>query len=135
MTSAEVVGNRPPRRARARIIVPLDGSASSSAELVRALQDARRHDGAVLACAVVDDRADDVEREVARTALADQVARAVAEAGVCGHTELALLDPAVFEALVGAARGGALVVVQDHRRTVLRPAPVRAPVRPIARHA
>jgi hypothetical protein len=134
MTSAEVVGSRPPRRARARLLVPLDGSCAGYAELVRALRDARRRDAVVLACAVVDDRADDVERALARAALEAQVARAAGETGVANHVETALLEPAVFEALTGATRGGALVVVQEDRRTVLRPAAPPARVRPIARH-
>ena len=134
MTSAEVVGSRPSRRARSRIVVALDGTAASSVELVRALRDAARQEGAVLACAVVGRRADDVERAVVEAALEEQVARAVAETGVRGRTETALLDPVVFEALRDTARGGTLVVVQDHRRTVLRPAPPRAAVRPILRH-
>ena len=134
MTSAEVVGSRPPRRARARIVVALDGTAASSAELVRALRDAARQEGSVLACAVVGRRADDVERAVVEAALEEQVARAVAETGVRGRTETALLDPVVFEALCGTARGGTLVVVQENRRTVLRPAPPRAAVRPLTRH-
>ena len=37
--------------------------------LVRALRDAARHEGTVLACAVVDPRADDVERELVRAGL------------------------------------------------------------------
>ena len=38
-------------------------------------------------------------------------------------------------AAAGAAiRGGTLVVVQQHHRTVLRPAPPRAVVRPLTRH-
>ena len=76
----------------------LDGTAASSAELVRALRDAARQEGSVLACAVVGRRADDVERAVAEAALDDQVARAVAETGVRGRTETALLDAVVFEA-------------------------------------
>ncbi|WP_369140954.1 hypothetical protein [Modestobacter versicolor] len=134
MTSAEVVGSRPSRRARARLLVPLDGSAGSTAELVRALRDAARQEGSVLACAVVGARADDVERALARAALEEQVARAVEASGVRGRTEVALLDEAVFEALCATARGGTLVLVQADRRAVLRSAPLRAPVRPIARH-
>ena len=134
MTSAEVVGSRPSRRARSRIVVALDGTAATSAELVRALRDAARQEGSVLAVAVVGRRADDVERGLAEAALADQVAAAVAETGVRGRTETALLDPVVFEALCDTARGGTLVVVQQHHRTVLRPAPPRAVVRPLTRH-
>ncbi|WP_164702984.1 hypothetical protein [Modestobacter sp. KNN46-3] len=134
MTSAEVVGSRVSRRARARLLVPLDGTMASSAELMRALRDAVRQDGSVLACAVIGGRTDDVEREVLRAAVEDQVARAVEATGVRGRTEIALLDAAVFEALCGVARGGTLVVVQENRRTVLRSAAPRAPVRPIARH-
>ncbi|WP_156119056.1 hypothetical protein [Modestobacter caceresii] len=135
MTSAEVVGSRPSRRVRARLLVPLDGTAASSAELARALRDAVRQEGSVLACAVVGARADDVERALIRAALETQVAEVVEAIGVQGHTEIALLDEAVFEALCDVGRGGALVVVQENRRTVLRSAPPREPVRPIVRHA
>jgi hypothetical protein len=135
MTSAELVGSRPSRRAHARLIVALDGTASTSADLVRALRDAARHEGTVLACAVVDPRADDVERELVRAELDVQVGRAVEESGVPDRSEAALLEPAVFEALSGAARGGTLVVVQENHRTVLRCAPVRTPSRPLVRPA
>jgi hypothetical protein len=130
MTSAELVGSRPTRRAHARLIVALDGTAATSAELVRALRDAARQEGTVLACAVVDPRADDVERELVRAGLEEQVCQAVEETGVHGRSETTLLEPAVFEALCGAARGGTLVVVQESHRTVLRCAPVRTPGRP-----
>ena len=135
MTSAELVGSRPSRRAHARLIVALDGTASTSADLVRALRDAARHEGTVLACAVVDPRADDVERELVRAQLDVQVGRAVEESGVPDRSEAALLEPAVFEALSGAARGGTLVVVQENHRTVLRCAPARTPSRPLVRPA
>src|SRR3954453_17872855 len=79
MTSAELVGSRPPRRAHARLIVALDGTAATTAELVRALRDAARHEGTVLACAVVDPRADDAERELVRARLEEQVRRGVDE--------------------------------------------------------
>ena len=135
MTSAELVGSRPPRRTHARLIVPLDGTAATSADLVRALRDAARHEGTVLACAVVDPRADDVERELVRARLEEQVGRAVELAGVHGRCEATLLEPALFEALSGAARGGTIVVVQENHRTVLRCAPVRTPGRPLVRPA
>ena len=135
MTSAELVGSRPSRRAHARLIVALDGTAATSADLVRALRDAARHEGTVLACAVVDPRADDVERELVRAGLEEQVSRAVEESGVHGRSEATLLEPAVYEALSGAARGGTLVVVQESHRTVLRCAPARTPGRaPIRPH-
>jgi hypothetical protein len=135
MTSAELVGSRPSRRAHARLIVPLDGTAATSADLVRALRDAARHEGTVLACAVVDPRADDGVRELVRSALEEQVRRAVEEAGVRGRCEATLLEPAVFEALSGAARGGTIVMVQENHRAVLRCAPVRTPGRPLVRPA
>ena len=133
MTSAEVVGSRPPRRAHTRVIVPLDGTAATSADLVRALRDAARHEGTVLACAVVDPRAADLERDLVRAELEEQVRRAVEVTGGQGRCETTLLEPAVFEALAGAARGGTLVVVQESHRTVLRCAPVRTPGRPLVR--
>jgi hypothetical protein len=135
VTSAELVGRRPSRRARARLIVPLDGTAATSADLVRALRDAARHEGTVLACAVVDPRADDVERELVRAGVEMQVRRAVEETGVHGRSETTLLEPAVFEALCGTARGGTLVVVQQSHRTVLRCASARTPGRPLVRPA
>jgi hypothetical protein len=129
MTSAELVGRRPPRRAHARLIVALDGTAATTADLVRALRDAVRHEGTVLACAVVESRADDVERELVRAGLEAQVSKAAEEAGVQGRCETTLLEPAVFEALCGAARGGTLVVVRESHRSVLRCAPTRTPGR------
>jgi hypothetical protein len=113
--------------------VALDGTAATSADLVRALRDAARHEGTVLACAVVDPRADDLERELVRAGLEAQVSEAVALAGVQDRSETTLLEPAVFEALCGAARGGTLVVVQESHRSVLRCAPVRTPGRPLLR--
>jgi hypothetical protein len=133
MTSAELVGSRPSRRAHARLIVALDGTAATSAELVRALRDAARQEGTVLACAVVGPKADDLERDLVRAELEEQVGRAVEVAGVQGRCETTLLEPAVFEALCGAARGGTLVVVQESHRTVLRCAPVRTAGRPLVR--
>ena len=135
MTSAELVGSRPTRRAHARLIVALDGTAATTAELVRALRDAARHEGTVLACAVVDPRADDLERELVRAGLEAQVSKAVEVAGVPGRCETTLLEPAVFEALCGAARGGTLVVVQESHRSVLRCAPTRTSGRPLVRPA
>jgi hypothetical protein len=135
MTSAELVGSRPSRRAHTRLIVALDGTAETSADLVRALRDAARHEGTVLACAVVDPRADDVERSLVRAGLDVQVSQAVGESGVHGRCEATLLEPAVFDALAGAARGGTLVVVQESHRTVLRCAPARTPGRALVRHA
>lgn len=133
MTSAELVGSRPPRRAHARLIVALDGTVATTTDLVRALRDAARHEGTVLACAVVDPRADDVERALVRAGLEAQVRRSVEESGVQGRCETALLEPAVFEALAGAARGGTLVVVRENHRSVLRCAPVRTPGRALVR--
>src|SRR3954453_19895595 len=104
MTSAELVGSRPTRRARARLIVALDGTAGTTAELGRALRDAARQEGTVLACAVVDPRADDVEREVVRAGLEEQVCQAVEETGVHGRSETPLLGPAVFGACGGGPR-------------------------------
>src|SRR4051794_41883860 len=50
MTSAELVGSRPTRRAHARLIVALDGTAAATAEPVRALRDAAPQGGAGPAC-------------------------------------------------------------------------------------
>jgi hypothetical protein len=135
MTSPEAAGSRPSRRVRPRLIVPVDGTAASSADLVRGLRDAARDEGTVLACAIVDPKADDVERALVRAALEEQVDRAVEQTGIRRHSETALIGPVVFEALCGPARGGALVVVQESRRIVLRPAPLRGHVRPVVRPA
>ncbi|MEU2349842.1 hypothetical protein [Modestobacter sp. NPDC049651] len=135
MTSAEVVGSRQRRRERARLLVVLDGATDGACELARALRDAVRQEGSVLACAVVHPRADEVERELIRAELTAAVARAECATGVHGRTETALLDPTVFEALAATARGGTLVVVQEHRRAVLRSAPPRPPARLLARPA
>ena len=133
MTSAELVGSRPPRRAHARLIVALDGTAATTADLVRRTAARTPTPTTSAPSAPVAPRADDIERELVRGGLEVQVSKAEEEAGVQGHSETTLLEPAVFEALCGAARGGTLVVVQESHRSVLRCAPTRTPGRPLVR--
>lgn len=124
------------RRRPAQLLVAADGSATSTRQLVWALQEAARREAVVLAVAVLAADATEEHRTAAQTLLDAQVLHAVGQTGVHGRTRTALLDPAVFEALTVTAGGADLVVVRPHRTTVLRPAVPRPPARrPLARCA
>ena len=134
----------PPRRERPTLLVALDADPSTSAALVWALREAARREATVLAVSVCADRdADDhlaADRPAADhgarlTELDTRVRAATAEAGVRPRVRTAVLDPHVFEALAGAARGADLVVVGRHGKTLLRPAVPRTQVRRPARPA
>jgi ethanolamine ammonia-lyase small subunit len=123
------------RRKPARLFVAVDGSATSTRQLIWALQEAARRDAIVLAVAVLGADADDGIRDTTRTLLDAQLLHAIGQSGVHGRAQAALLDPQVFEALISAAGGADLVVVRSDRSTVLRPAVHRSPVRrPLARY-
>lgn len=136
----------PPRRERPSLLVAVDDDPSSHATLVWALREAARREATVVAVSVRsepaaddDDGADDRSgaADGARLAeLTDRVRTATADAGVRPRVRTAVLDAAVYEAVAGAARGGDLVVVGRHGKTLLRPAVARAhPVRRIAHPA
>jgi Universal stress protein family len=116
-------------RGPARLLVSVDGSASSTRQLVWALQEAARRQATVLAVAVLDAGADDATRAATRILLEAQLRHATGQTGVHGRAQTALLDPAVYQALTGTAGGADLVVVGPHRTAVLRPATRRPPVR------
>lgn len=124
------------RRPSAQLLVAADGSAATTRQLVWALQEAARREAIVLAVALLDADATEEDCATTRTLLDAQLLHAVAQTGVHGRARTALLDPAVFEALTGAADGGDLVLVRPHRKTVLRPAVPRPPLRrPLVRCA
>jgi hypothetical protein len=130
-TGGDPIGRRVP----ARLLVVVDGSASSTRQLVWALQEAARREAFVLAVAVLDAGADDDVRAATAALVDAQLLHAVGQTGVHGRARAALLDPAVVEALTGAAGGTELVVVHPHRTTVLRPAvPRQLARRTLVRH-
>jgi nucleotide-binding universal stress UspA family protein len=64
------------------------------------------------------------------------VLRAIAETGVHGRTQTAVLERPVFEALAAARSGADLVYVGARGKTLLRQAVPRPPARrPLARGA
>lgn len=117
------------RRRPARLLVAVDGSASSTRQLVWALQEAARRDALVLAVAVIDPDAGTDTRTATHILLEAELLHAIGRTGVHGRSSTALVDPLLYEALTGAAAGADLVVVRPHRKTVLRPAVPR----PVAR--
>ncbi len=135
----------PPRRERPSLLVAVDDDPSSQAALVWTLREAARREATVVAVSVSPGPAVDDDSgggrpgapDGARLAeLTDRVRAATAEAGVRPPVRTAVLDAAVYEALAGAARGGDLVVVGRHGKTLLRPAVARThPVRRIAHPA
>lgn len=123
-------------RESARLLVSVDGSAASTRQLVWALQEAARRDATVLAVALVDADADGDACTAVRTLLDAQLLHAVRQTGVHDRARAALLDSAVYDALTGTTGGADLVMVGPHRKTVLRPAARRPPVRrPLVRCA
>jgi nucleotide-binding universal stress UspA family protein len=124
------------RRGPARLLVAVDGSASSTRQLIWALQEAARREALVLAVAVVDTDADTDTRTATHILLDAELQHAIGQTGVHGRSHTTLVDPLLYEALTGAAggAGGAdLVVVRPHHKTVLRPAlPRPAARRPLA---
>jgi D-arabinose 1-dehydrogenase-like Zn-dependent alcohol dehydrogenase len=117
------------RREPARLLVTVDGSAGSTQQLIWALQEAARREAKVLAVAVLGDEADEATRAATRTLIDAEVRYAAEQTGVHGLARTALVDPLVYDALTAATVGGDLVVIRPHRKTVLRPAVPRAPVR------
>ncbi|SFL77322.1 hypothetical protein [Geodermatophilus ruber] len=118
-----------PRREHPRLLVLVDPTAPVQPELVWALQEAARREATVLAVALLDSGAREDRRIRTLVALDAQLLRAVGQTGVHGRSRTALVDPLVFEAMAATARGGDLVVVRPHSKTVLRPAVPRSTVR------
>jgi nucleotide-binding universal stress UspA family protein len=126
--------SRGTRRERPRLLVAVDGSVAAQHRLVWALQEAARREGVVLAVAVIGTDEPAATRIATRTALQAQVLVAEEQAGVRGRSVTALLEPHVFDALAGTARGSDLVVVGAGRSVVLRPAvPLPPARRPLTR--
>jgi nucleotide-binding universal stress UspA family protein len=135
-----------PRRQNPWLIVEVDGSAAGHGALVWALREAARREASVVAVAVVHapdgDPLDGGGRSlvrahlIARERLEAQVLRAIAETGVHGRTQTAVLERPVFEALAAARSGADLVYVGARGKTLLRQAVPRPPIRrPLARGA
>ena len=135
-----------PRRQNPWLLVEVDGSAAGHGALVWALREAARREATVVAVCVL--RAPDGdplegagralvrEHLAARERLEAQVLRAIAETGVHGRTETAVLERPVFEALAAARSGADLVYVGAQGKTLLRQAVPRPPTRrPLARGA
>ena len=79
-----------------------------------------------MAVALLDSEAPQPQRDALLGTLEAHALCAVGETGVHGRLRTALLDPLVFEALAGTARGGDLVVVRPWGKTLLRHAVPRA---------
>ena len=121
-----------PRRQRPWLLVEVDGSPAGHGALVWSLREAARRDGTVVAVWVVDTAVTDSLGTGSRAALLAQLAlhdrleaqvlRAIAETGVHGRSQSAILARPVFDALTASSRGADLVVVGPGSKTVLRPA-------------
>jgi nucleotide-binding universal stress UspA family protein len=134
-----------PRRQSPWLLVEVDGTPATYGALVWALREAARREATVVALAVLDAPDDDpfgsASRALARAHSAAhdrvqaQLLRAIAETGVHGRSRSAVLDRPVLDALTAAGRGGDLVVVSAHGKTLLRQAVPRPPSRRLARGA
>jgi nucleotide-binding universal stress UspA family protein len=134
-----------PRRQNPWLVVEVDGSAAGHGALVWALREAARREATVVAVGVLDAPDGDPLAGADRTALRSQldvhdrleaqVLRAIAETGVHGRSQTALLPRPVFDALAAAARGADLVFVGAGSKTLLRQAVPRPPSRRLARGA
>jgi nucleotide-binding universal stress UspA family protein len=134
-----------PRRQNPWLVVEVDGSPAAHGALVWALREAARREATVVAVTVLDEpdghplagagRGQTRAHLAARDQLEARVLRAIAETGVHGRSRTAVLDRAVFDALMAATRGADLVVVGARGKTVLRPAVPRPPARRLARGA
>lgn len=134
-----------PRRRSPWLLVEVDGSAPAYGGLVWALREAARREATVVAVAVLDPPGGDPLDGTARVPghvhaqaqdrLEAQVLRAIAETGVHGRTQTAVLARPIYEALTAAARGADLVVVGAAGKSLLRQAVPRPPQRRLARGA
>ncbi|HEV7188525.1 MAG TPA: universal stress protein [Blastococcus sp.] len=152
-TSARAQGVEPlrlppllPRRQNPWLLVEVDGSAAGHGALVWALREAARREATVVAVCVLHapdgDPFEGPGRALVRAHVAAherleaQVLRAIAETGVHGRAQTAVLERPVFEALAAARSGADLVYVGARGKTLLRQAVPRPPVRrPLARGA
>jgi nucleotide-binding universal stress UspA family protein len=134
-----------PRRQNPWLVVEVDGSVATHGALVWALREAARREATVVAVAVLDGPDEhplgDVDRSrlraqfAAHDRLEAQVLRAIAETGVHGRSQTAVVPRPVFDALSAAARGADLVFVGAGSKTLLRQAVPRPPSRRLARGA
>jgi nucleotide-binding universal stress UspA family protein len=135
-----------PRRQNPWLLVEVDGSAAGHGGLVWALREAARREATVVAVCVLHapdgDPLEGAGRSLVRAHLAAHerleahVLRAIAETGVHGRTQTAVLERPVFEALAAARSGADLVYVGARGKTLLRQAVPRPPARrPLARGA
>ena len=135
-----------PRRQNPWLLVEVDGSPAGHGALVWALREAARREATVVAVAVLHatdgDPLEGAARALVRSHVAvqerleAQVLRAIAETGVHGRTQTAVLARPVFEALTAASSGADLVYVAARGKTLLRQAVPRPPAwRRLARGA
>jgi nucleotide-binding universal stress UspA family protein len=134
-----------PRRQNPWLIVAVDGSPAGHGALVWALREAARREATVVAVHVLDEpdgdpldgsgRVHTRTRTAAHDRLEAHVMRAIAETGVRGRTQTAVLERAVFEALSAATEGADLVVVSGRGKSLLRHAVPRPLSRRLARGA
>jgi nucleotide-binding universal stress UspA family protein len=134
-----------PRRQNPHLLVEMDGSGSAYGALVWALREAARREATVVAVGVLDEPDEDPFGSAARSAgrahaaahdrLEAQLLRAIAETGVRGRSRCAVMSRVVLEALTAAGRGGDLVLVTGHGKSLLRQAVPRPPARRLARGA
>jgi nucleotide-binding universal stress UspA family protein len=135
-----------PRRQNPWLLVEVDGSPAGHGALVWAIREAARREATVVAVAVLHapdgDPLEGAARALVRAHLAAQerleaqVLRAIAETGVHGRTQTAVLERPVFEALAAASSGADLVLVGARGKTLLRQAVPRPPAwRRLARGA
>jgi hypothetical protein len=134
-----------PRRQNPHLLVEVDGTPATYGGLVWALREAARREAVVVAVAVLDAPDGDPLGTASRVAARAHAAahdraqavllRAIAETGVQGRSRCAVMDRAVYDALVAAGRGADLVVVGSGGKALLRHTVPRPPVRRLARGA
>lgn len=134
-----------PRRQSPWLLVEVDGSAAAYGALLWALREAARREATVVALGVLDEPDGDPLAGTSRSAgpayaaahdrIEAQLLRAIAETGVHGRSRCAVLGRSVLEALMAAGRGGDLVLVGAHGKSLLRHAVPRPPTRRLARGA
>lgn len=131
------------RRQNPWLLVAVDETPASYVALIWALREAARREATVVAVSV-GDGTDGIGALLGETStsapdrraeLEARVQRATAESGVTAAVRTAVLDPQVFAALAGAARGADLVFVGAQGKTLLRPAVPRPAPRRITRGA
>jgi hypothetical protein len=133
------------RRQHPYLLVEVDDSPAAYGALVWALREAARREATVVAVGVLDEPEDDPFGSATRSAIRAHAAahdrleaillRAIAETGVHERSRCAVMGHAVLEALTAAGRGGDLVLVNAHGKSLLRHAVPRPPTRRLARGA